>query len=108
MVRLMTYEQVDSNTVYIPETGGVFFGHTAEEVRAAAERTQPNYQSGNLSNVFSDQYFNFCLRKELLSCRTTSVSKLTTTSQQQEQSSPMLTDESGRSESSTDMDSSSV
>lgn len=59
-------EQVDSNTVYLPETGGVFFGCTAEEVRAAIEKVAPNYQSHNLSYTFSDVYFNHCVRKELM------------------------------------------
>jgi len=59
-------EQVDYNTVYLPETGGVFFGCTAEEVRAAIEKITPNYQNHNMSYTFSDVYFNHCVRKELV------------------------------------------
>lgn len=62
----MTPEQVDFNTVYLPETGGVFFGCTVEEVEAAIAKVAPNYQTHNLSYTFSDVYFNYCIRKELL------------------------------------------
>lgn len=62
----MKAEQVDSNTVYLPATGGVFFGCTAEEVEAAVAKVAPNYQSHNMSYTFSDVYFNYCVRKELL------------------------------------------
>ena len=107
MVRL-TYEQVDANTVYIVETGGLFPGHTVEEIREIADNLVPNYQTHNMSNAFPGPYFNFCLRKELLKCRLSSASNPSTTSLHPEQLSPTLQDESGRSESSTDTASSSV
>jgi hypothetical protein len=98
----MKATQVDSNTVYIPETGGVFFGYTAEQVQAVADRLMPNYQSHNLSYTFSDAYFNHCLRKELLTC---SESQPILTMLTQEPSSPTTTDESGRSKSNINTDS---
>lgn len=107
MVRL-TYEQVDANTVYIVETGGLFPGHTVEEIRAVAENLVPNYQTHNMSYTFQGPYFNFCLRKELLKCRLSSASNPSTTLPLQEQLSQMPTVGSGRNESSTDTDSSSV
>jgi len=49
----------------IKETAGVFSGYTAEQVAVVAENLYPNYQSNNMSNIFSDIYFNYCLRKAL-------------------------------------------
>lgn len=49
----------------IKETAGVFSGYTPEQVAIVAENLYPNYQSRNMSNVFSDIYFNYCLRKTL-------------------------------------------
>jgi len=49
----------------IEETAGIFVGYTAEQVAKVAETLQPNYQSHNFSNVFSDIYFNYCVRKLL-------------------------------------------
>lgn len=50
---------------FIQETAGVFSGYTTEQVAAVAENLYPNYQSHNMPNVFSDIYFNYCLRKTL-------------------------------------------
>jgi len=63
-----TYKTEENNTVVyttIEETAGIFVGYTAEQVAKVAETLQPNYQSHNLSNVFSDIYFNYCVRKLL-------------------------------------------
>lgn len=49
----------------IQETAGVFSGYTTEQVAAIAEDLYPNYQSHNMSNIFSDVYFNYCTRKLL-------------------------------------------
>jgi len=49
----------------IQETAGVFSGYTTEQVAAIAEDFYPNYQSNNMSNIFSDIHFNYCLRKLL-------------------------------------------
>jgi hypothetical protein len=49
----------------IEQTGGLFYGYTAEQVAAVAENIQPNYQSHNMSEVFSSIYFNYCVRKVL-------------------------------------------
>lgn len=49
----------------IQETAGVFSGYTTEQVSAIAENLYPNYQSHNMSNIFSDVYFNYCLRRLL-------------------------------------------
>lgn len=62
----MKVEPVDATTVYLPETGGFFFDCTVEEVEAAIARVKPNYQTHNMSYTFSDMYFNYCLRKELM------------------------------------------
>jgi hypothetical protein len=66
MTTRYTYVQHDDNLVEIIETGGLFFGYTLDQVRDAAEKTYPNYQHGNLSYTFSDQFFNFSVRKALL------------------------------------------
>lgn len=64
-----TYEQELTNNevtvVTIKETGGVFIGHTLEEVVRVAEDLYPNYQTHNMTLQFSDIYFNYCLRKTL-------------------------------------------
>jgi hypothetical protein len=61
-----TLESNDSVTyTVIEETAGVFVGYTPEQVAKVAETLQPNYQSHNFSNVFSDIYFNYCVRKVL-------------------------------------------
>lgn len=61
-----TTEQNDNVTyTVIEQTGGVFFGYTAEQVSAVAENLHPNYQSSNMSDVFSSIYFNYCVRKVL-------------------------------------------
>lgn len=96
--------KIDEATVYIPETGGVFFDCTVEQVQAVADRLTPNYQSHNLSYTFSDQYFNYCLRKELSKC---SISQSISTMPLPEPSLPTTSDESGRNKSSTNTDSSS-
>lgn len=49
----------------LKETVGFFPGYTTEQVAAIAENLYPNYQSNNLSNTFSDVYFNYCLRRLL-------------------------------------------
>lgn len=49
----------------VEETAGVFSGYTTEQVSSIAEKLYPNYKSNNMSNVFSDIYFNYCLRKTL-------------------------------------------
>lgn len=49
----------------IEQTGGVFFGYTTEQVSVVAESLHPNYQSYNMSDVFSSIYFNYCVRKVL-------------------------------------------
>jgi hypothetical protein len=62
------YEQAEMggvSVVSILETGGVFQGYSIEEVSAIAENLYPNYQSHNMSNVFSAIYFNFCVRRLL-------------------------------------------
>ena len=62
------YEQEEVggvSVVTIPNTGGVFHGHSLEQVSKIAEGLYPNYQSNDLSNTFSDVYFNYCLRKLL-------------------------------------------
>jgi hypothetical protein len=99
-----TYVQHDDNLVEILETGGLFFGYTVDQVRQAAENTKPNYQQGNLSYTFSDQYFNYSVRKALLCLEQAP----TTTSQTTAHNLPTTEDESGRSECSTDTDSLSV
>ena len=99
-----TYVQHDDNLVEILETGGLFFGYTIDQVRQAAENTKPNYQHGNLSYTFSDQYFNYSVRKALLCLELTP----TTTSQTTAHVLRTNSDESGRSESNTDTDSLSV
>lgn len=59
-------EKTDSVTyTTIKETAGVFVGYTTEQVARVAETLQPNYQSHNLSSIFSDIYFNYCVRKVL-------------------------------------------
>ena len=98
-----TYVQHDDNLVEIVETGGLFFGYTLDQVKQAAERTQPNYQHGNLSYTFSDQYFNFSVRRTLLCLEQQPTSTLPTA----ELNSQTTTDESGRSKSSTNTASSS-
>jgi hypothetical protein len=63
-----TYRTEENNAVVyttIEETAGVFIGYTAEQVAKVAETLQPNYQSHNFSSVFSDIYFNYCVRKVL-------------------------------------------
>lgn len=49
----------------LKETVGFFSGYTAEQVAAIAENLYPNYQTNNMSNIFSDVYFNYCLRRLL-------------------------------------------
>jgi hypothetical protein len=49
----------------LKETVGFFSGYTTEQVAAIAESLYPNYQTNNMSNVFSDVYFNYCLRRLL-------------------------------------------
>lgn len=59
-------EEVGGMTVVtIPETGGVFYGYSTEQVSKIAETLHPNYQSHNMSSTFYDIYFNYCLRKTL-------------------------------------------
>ena len=99
-----TYIQHDDNLVEIVETGGLFFGYTVDQVRQAAENTKPNYQHSNLSYTFSDQYFNYSVRKALLCLELTPTMTLQTTAHGLQTNS----DESGRSESSTDRASLSV
>jgi hypothetical protein len=61
-----TLESNDSITyTVIEETAGVFIGYTPEQVAKVAEDLCPNYQSHNFSNLFSDIYFNYCVRKLL-------------------------------------------
>jgi hypothetical protein len=63
-----TYKTETNDTItytVIEETAGVFVGYTAEQVAKVAETLKPNYQSNNFSNVFSDIYFNYCVRKLL-------------------------------------------
>jgi hypothetical protein len=61
-----TLESNDSITyTVIEETAGVFIDYTPEQVSKIAEDLYPNYQSHNFSNVFSDIYFNYCVRKLL-------------------------------------------
>lgn len=55
----------NQSTTIIKETAGFFSGYTAEQVSAIAENLYPNYQSNNMSNIFSDIYFNYCLRRLL-------------------------------------------
>lgn len=98
-----TYVQHDDNLVELVETGGLFFGHTVDEVRRVAEELYPNYQHGNLSYTFSDQYFNHTLRRSLL-C---SLYQPTTNMPQQEPDSQTNSEESGRSKSSISKASSS-
>jgi hypothetical protein len=52
----------------IEETGGYFAGWKPEDLAKIAERFTPHYSGGNMSQEFSDIYFNHCLRKELESC----------------------------------------
>lgn len=94
--------KAEDNTVYIPETGGVFFDCTVEQVQAIVDRLTPNYQSHNMSYTFSDVYLNYCIRKELTKC---SESQPTSIMHIQESSLPMTTDESGRNKPSIDKDS---
>jgi hypothetical protein len=101
---MKTVQTNADGTVYIPETGGVFFGYTAEQVQTVADRLTPNYQSHNLSYTFSDQYFNHCLRKELSKCSESQPTSITRTT---EPSLPTTTDESGRSKCSINKASSS-
>lgn len=61
-----TTEIINSQYVtFIEETGGVFHDYTTEQVASIAENLYPNYQSNNMSNTFSDNYFNYCVRRLL-------------------------------------------
>ena len=64
-----TYETETNNNgtpfTTIKETAGMFAGYTVEQVSKVAENLYPNYQSYNMSNIFSDIYFNYCVRKAL-------------------------------------------
>ena len=99
-----TYIQHDDNLVEIVQTGGLFFGYTIDQVRQAAETSQPNYQHHNLSYTFSNQFFNHTVRRALL-CLTY---QPTTTSLPTELDSQTTLDESGKSKPNTNTDSSSV
>jgi hypothetical protein len=61
-----TTEAISGQSVtFLEDTGGVFHGYTAEQVSAIAENLYPNYQSNNMSNIFSSIYFNYCVRRLL-------------------------------------------
>jgi hypothetical protein len=93
--------QHDDNLVEIVETGGLFFGYTVDQVRQAASQTQPNYQHNNLSYTFSDQYFNYSVRRTLLCLELQPI----TTSQPMELDSLTTLTESGKNKPSTNTDS---
>jgi hypothetical protein len=101
MVRL-TYTALDSTTTYIEETGGFFPGYTVEQVKAVADKLTPNYQSHDMSSTFYHAYFNFSVRKELVKCKPSQFKPTSTSIPETEPDSPMQSDESGRSESSTE------
>lgn len=50
------------------DTCGYFAGWKPEDLAKIAEHFTPKYSSGNLSETFTDVYFNYSLRKELEAC----------------------------------------
>jgi O-acetylhomoserine/O-acetylserine sulfhydrylase-like pyridoxal-dependent enzyme len=50
------------------DTGGYFANWKPEDLAKIAEHLTPKYSGGNMSETFTDIYFNHCLRKELESC----------------------------------------
>lgn len=94
--------RLDDGSIFYEKTGGVFYDCTLEQVEVIVKGLTPNYQHSNLSYTFSDQYFNYCVRKELNKCRDSLTSIPSTTTLPTEQLSPTPSEESGKSESNTD------
>lgn len=79
MPRQLTYiaeTDADGNVIgtTILETAGYFAGWKPEELSKIADNFTPNYQAFNMSDTFSDVYFNHSLRKELEKCTDQSTS----------------------------------